>query len=155
MKSVALDESGSLANSNDSNQGSHVDKDFHTSNLNTNVSNDSRASNDPKCPVVDKAFKDAFVYLEKRINEMNTTFNKKINDLENEAYVTKEHEQHALINELKRENQKLKDENQALQDRITNLSLIASDMNTKIKDIDNKRLSLITAVKLLQSTPRT
>ena len=38
---------------------------------------------------------------------MNTTFNKKINDLENEVYVTKEHEQHASINELKQENQKL------------------------------------------------
>ena len=150
MKSVALDVSGNLANLNDSNEGSHFDNDFQTSILNTN---DSRASNDPKCPVVDKAFKDAFVYLKKRINEMNTTFNKKINDLENEIYVTKEHEQHALINELKRENQKLKDENQALRDRITNLSLIASDMNTKIKDIDNERLSLITAIKLLQSTP--
>ena len=41
MKSVVPDVSGSLAILNDSNQGSHVDKDFHTSTLNTN---DLRAS---------------------------------------------------------------------------------------------------------------
>ena len=45
MKSVALGVSGSLANSNEWNQGGHVEVDFDTSTLNTN---DWRASNDPK-----------------------------------------------------------------------------------------------------------
>ena len=84
---------------------------------------------------------------------MNTTFNKKINDLEQEVLGTKDNEQHLLMNELKRENQELKDENQALRDKVANLSLKTSDMNTKIKDMDNERLSLITAIRLIQTAP--
>jgi hypothetical protein len=39
----------------------------------------------------------------------------------------------------------------SLRDKVANLSLKTSDMNTKIKDMDNERLSLITAIRLIQT----
>ena len=44
----------------------------------------------------------------------------------------------------------LKSENKVLQERNYNLSFIVSDQNTKIKDLENERMSLVTAIRLLQ-----
>ena len=53
------------------------------------------------------------------------------------------------IDDLKREKQQLKDENRDLSEKVMNLSLIVSDLNCKLKDYENERLSLVTAIKLL------
>ena len=55
-----------------------------------------------------------------------------------------------MIEMLKAENQKLKEEIHVLQERNNNLAYVMSDLNTKIKDLDNEKLSLITAMTLLQ-----
>ena len=69
------------------------------------------------------------------------------------VFETKDNEQHRLMSELKRDNQEPKNENQALRNKITNLTLIASDTDTKVKEIDNERLSLIIAMRLIQIAP--
>ena len=80
------------------------------------------------------------------MNELNSAFNKRINGLEQVVFETKDNEQHRLImSELKRENQEPKNGNQALRNKVTNLILIASDTDTKVKEIDNERVSLIIA----------
>ena len=150
LNSVAVI-SGKLANSSEgSKQDGHVEGRHVTSTLNIN---DSRDVNDLNRPFVDEMFKNAFNYLENEINELNSAFLKKVNDLERTMFGTKNNEQHLLISKLERANKDLQNKNQALQDKITNLSLIASDMNTKIKEMDNERLSLITALRLIQSAP--
>ncbi|CAB4030874.1 Hypothetical predicted protein [Paramuricea clavata] len=45
----------------------------------------------------------------------------------------------------------LKTENNDLRERNTNISYIMSDLRTKIKDVENEKRSLITALKLLQA----
>ena len=57
------------------------------------------------------------------------------------------------MSDLKRENQELKNENQTLREKLTNLTVVASAMKTKIKDMDNERLSLITVIRLIQTAP--
>ena len=54
------------------------------------------------------------------------------------------------IDDLKREKQQLKDQNCDVSEKVNmNLSLIVSDLNYKLKDYENERLSLVTAIKLL------
>ena len=50
------------------------------------------------------------------------------------------------IDDLKREKQQLKDENRDLSEKVMNLSLIVSDLNCKLKDYENERLCLVTAI---------
>jgi hypothetical protein len=52
----------------------------------------------------------------------------------------KDNEQHLLVSELRCENQDLKKENQALWEKLTNLTLIVSDIKTKSKEMENERL---------------
>ena len=54
-------------------------------------------------------------------------------------------------NELQSDNLLLKEENKALKERLTNLSYIMSDLNTKVKDCENEKLSLVTAIKIIQA----
>ena len=152
MNSAALI-SGKLANRNSS-EGSTIDNhagEKHASS--TLITDDSRDENNENRPIVGESFNDAFNYLENKMNELNSAFIKRINDLQQVVFETKDNEQRPLMNELKRENQELKNENQTLRDKLTNLTLVASDMKTKIKDMDNERLSLITAIRLIQTAP--
>ena len=57
---------------------------------------------------------------------------------------------YAIGNELKSEINRLKLENTLLVKRNLNLLCIISDLNTKIKDLENDKMSLITAIQLLQ-----
>ena len=51
---------------------------------------------------------------------------------------------------LKQENIQLRIDNDSLKDRLNSVSYVVSDLNTKIKDIECEKLSLVTAIKLLQ-----
>ena len=57
---------------------------------------------------------------------------------------------YAIGDELKSEINRLKLENTSLLERNLNLLCIVSDLNTKIKDLENDKMSLMTAIKLLQ-----
>jgi predicted nucleic acid-binding Zn-ribbon protein len=48
------------------------------------------------------------------------------------------------------ENAKLKKENEALRERVQNLEYTMSDLNTKFKDLENEKMSLITVIKILR-----
>ncbi|CAB3999303.1 ---NA--- [Paramuricea clavata] len=45
---------------------------------------------------------------------------------------------------------KLRIDNDSLKDRLNSVSYVVYDLNTKIKDIESEKLSLVTAIKLLQ-----
>jgi chromosome segregation ATPase len=51
---------------------------------------------------------------------------------------------------LRQENAQLKEANNTLKKRFNNYSCTVSDLKTKIENIENEKLSLITAIKLLQ-----
>ena len=55
---------------------------------------------------------------------------------------------------LRQENQELKAENSTLRDKVTNLSLITSNLNNKVKENENERLSVVTVIKLIQTDLR-
>ena len=79
--------------------------------------------------------------------EKINALSKDINDsreIERQVYVSRR-------NELQSESLLLKEENEALKERLTNLSYIMSDLNTKVKDCENKKLSLVTAIKIIQA----
>ena len=48
------------------------------------------------------------------------------------------------------ENVVLKKENEALRERVQNLGYIMSDLNTKVKDLENEKMSLITVINILR-----
>ena len=50
---------------------------------------------------------------------------------------------------LRKENQKLAEENQQLHERNNDLSYLMSNLNTKVKDFENEKQSLVTALKIL------
>ena len=54
-----------------------------------------------------------------------------------------------VINDLRQEIHKLKSENEDLRDRNTNLSYVMADLHTKVKNLENEKLCLITTLKLL------
>ena len=99
--------------------------------------------------------------MEQKINNLSAVVTKSINDIKRDVEALKERnirypisQENELIASLRRENQELKGENKALRDAVTNLSLTTSDLNTNDKENENERLSLITAIRLLQTDPR-
>ena len=54
------------------------------------------------------------------------------------------------INHLLKSNNELKEENKLLAYRATNISYVTFDLNTKIKDLGNKKASLLTVKKIIQ-----
>ena len=56
--------------------------------------------------------------------------------------------------DLAKYNNSLKLENNELRDRLQVVTLASSDLNQKLKDIENKKLSLVTTLKILhQESP--
>ena len=53
------------------------------------------------------------------------------------------------VESLKKDIRKLVEENEQLRERNTNLSYIMADLNTKVKEVENEKQSLVTALKIL------
>lgn len=82
--------------------------------------------------------------LEKKFENLNLDIHSKFNTLTRDVNDSREIEMQMFVsqqNYLQSENLLLKQENEALKERITNLSLAMSDLNTKVKDCENKKLS--------------
>ena len=76
------------------------------------------------------------------MNEINKlTANDRLNTVLSQEY----------IDNILRENAKLKSENESLRERAENLSYIISDLNTRVKDLETEKASLVTVFKILQS----
>jgi len=63
-------------------------------------------------------------------------------------YIIKALDDFKIITNLQEENKKLKESLEDLSNRNNNLLCVASDLNTRIKDLENERSSLLTAAKL-------
>ena len=88
-----------------------------------------------------------------KIRNIEEKFNVKISDVLddlNELKARSESVSERLVNVLLEENTKLKKDNDVLSGRLNNSLLVISDLNTRIKDNENEKLSLITAIRLIQ-----
>ena len=89
---------------------------------------------------------------------MGTELHSKVNALTREVNDSEEREklqfrwqENELTTTLRAENQALKEENEALEERIANLSYIMSDLHTNVKDNEDEKQSLVTALKIMQA----
>ena len=91
---------------------------------------------------------------EKKVENLSLDFDSKFNALSRDVNAAREIERQMFVsrqNDLQSENLLLKQENEALKERIATLSLAMSDLNTKVKDCKNEKLSLVTAIKIIQA----
>ena len=72
------------------------------------------------------------------------------NEVNNIRTNTIRSEQTDTTNNLKREIDELKNENLELRQRNATITYVMADLQTKVKDIENEKNSLITAIKLIQ-----
>ena len=87
--------------------------------------------------------------LERKLENLSLDINNKNNALTRDVDDSRENERQMFMsrqNELQSENLLLKQENEALNERITNISYTRSDLNTKVKNCENKKFSLVAAV---------
>ncbi|CAB3991819.1 Hypothetical predicted protein [Paramuricea clavata] len=87
--------------------------------------------------------------LVEKIKDLEMDFNIKISALTQEVSSI-QNKRKAYANEsLLHENRELKDENKSLLQKVANLSFIVSDLNTKLKESENEKQSLVTVLKLV------
>ncbi|CAB4011493.1 Transposon Ty3-G Gag-Pol poly [Paramuricea clavata] len=87
--------------------------------------------------------------LVEKIKDLELDFNVKISALTQEVSSI-QNKRKAYANEsLLHENRALKDENKSLLQKVANLSFIVSDLNTKLKESENEKQSLVTVLKLV------
>ncbi|CAB4042298.1 Hypothetical predicted protein, partial [Paramuricea clavata] len=94
--------------------------------------------------------------LERRMNQLESELKERIIGMRTEFKTMQETElsikgQAEYITFLKSQNERLVMENRELQEKSFNLSYIVSDLNTKLKEAENDKLSLVTAIKILQT----
>jgi hypothetical protein len=87
--------------------------------------------------------------LVERIKDLELDFNIKISALTQEVSSIQDKRESYANESLLHENRALKDENKSLLERVSNLSFIVSDLNTKLKESENKKQSLVTVLKLV------
>ena len=80
---------------------------------------------------------------------MELDFNIKISALTQEVSSIQDKREAYANESLLHENRALKDENKSLLQRVANLSFIVSDLNTKLKESENEKQSLVTVLKLV------
>lgn len=87
------------------------------------------------------------------IRNLEQRFTNEINDLLQEIRQPKTTEVHSTDEYrdfLVKDHTKLKEENVILSDQVNNYKYITSDLNTRIKELENEKKSLITVIKILQ-----
>ena len=100
-------------------------------------------------------FKDSInAKVDPLVSEFRQLENEKMDYLVKEINILKTKESCSCsllkVEELQNKNERLKTECNILQERNNNLAYVVSDLNTRIKDLENERLSLVTTIKLLQ-----
>ena len=114
---------------------------------------ESNINYDPSLVHLTKAVEAGFSLADTKIRNIEEKFNVKISDVLddlNELKARSESVSERLVNVLLEENTKLKKDNDVLSGRLNNSLLVISDLNTRIKDNENEKLSLITAIRLIQ-----
>ena len=121
--------------------------------VNFTLPTESNINGDPSLVHLTKAVEVGFSLADTKIKSIEEKFNVKISDVLddlNELKARSESVSERLVNVLLEENTKLKKDNDVLSGRLNNSLLVISDLNTRIKDIENEKLSLITAIRLVQ-----
>ena len=122
---------------------------------------DSNMTNDRFRETLNSTVRELEVRLERKINELASEINETRIDLYYEKMIRGENEvrNKSINNEqssnlkgfLAKQNDSLKKENDQLKEQVNNYKCITSDLNQKVKHLDNERSSLITVIKILQS----
>ena len=87
-----------------------------------------------------------------RLKMVESQMNQKIEALAYEIQKLKGNDMNTLhIEFVHIENAQLKKENEALMECVQNLGYIMSDLNTKVKDVENEKMSHITVINILQN----
>ena len=136
------------------NEDNGADREAHIVKDGSKITNLMRNVQSPADQTLDTFITTAFEYLEDKIENLGTELNSKVNASTREVNNSKERERLQLrwqenepTTTLRAENQALKEENEAFKERIANLSYIMSDLHTKVKDNEDEKQSLITALK--------
>ncbi|CAB4018992.1 Hypothetical predicted protein, partial [Paramuricea clavata] len=114
---------------------------------------ETNINDDPSLVHLTKAVEAGFSLADTKIRNIEEKLNVKISDVLddlNELKARSEPVSERLVNALLEENTKLKKDNDVLSGRLNNSLLVVSDLNTRIKDIENEKCSLITAIRLIQ-----
>ena len=96
--------------------------------------------------------KDKLSCIEAEMKSLESKFLDKALSLANDLNNLKQHcleNNSGYINGLRHENISLKEENKTLKDRLETTRFALADLNTKIKDLENKKACLITSLKIL------
>jgi cell division protein FtsB len=87
-----------------------------------------------------------------KLKRVESQINQKIEALAYEIQKLKDNKDATTLHTeyVHTENAKLKKENEALRERVQNLGYTMSDLNTKFKDQENEKMSLITVINILR-----
>ena len=115
---------------------------------------------------------DKFEVLLDTLQKLEKRLGQKINNLESEIHETKielynekmirgeneamnkssVNDQSSAVNKLlTKDNARLKKENDSLKEQINNYKCVMSDLNLKVKDLQNEKNSLVTVIKIIQN----
>ena len=121
--------------------------------VNFTLPTETNINDDPSLVHLTKAAEAGFSLADTKIRNIEEKLNVKISDVLddlNELKARSEPISERLVNVLLEENTKLKKDNDVLSGRLNNSLLVISDLNTRFKDIENEKFSLITAFRLIQ-----
>jgi hypothetical protein len=125
--------------------------------VNFTLPTESNINDEPSLVHLTKAEEAGFSLADTKIRNIEEKFNVKISDVLddlNELKARSKPVSERLVNVLLEENTKLKKDNDVLSGRLDNSLLVISDLNTRIKDIENEKLhvdSTVTEVEQLKS----
>ena len=128
---------------------SKIASDFHNDSIKTS----GPSSNHPTCDPTPSNL-EQYLLISDLMSKFMQRIDDKVEGISNEVNNIRTNtirsEQTDTINNLKREIDELKNENLELRQRNATITYVMADLQTKVKDIENEKNSLITAIKLIQ-----
>ena len=91
-------------------------------------------------------------HLEQNMHDSLSGMMKDISNLKDRLSVSNSGDKYMVA--LQNENEKLKKENEFLVERLNNALFAASDLNTRVKELEKEKSCLVTVIKLVQSSDK-
>lgn len=126
-----------------------ITSDLHKDSIKTNGPFTNYPTCDPTCGNLEQylLINDLMSKFMKTIDDKVDGISQEVNNLKSSK---SQPDQTDMINNFKREIDELKKENIDLRQRNATISYVMADLQTKVKDTENEKNSLITAIKLIQ-----